>query len=783
MKVTSIQSKISIAVVGIIIAFGIVTVLTTYSYTSNKLIDDKSVELKSSVSQIVLTIEESSLQAMNLAKSVASNPQIIFSLKQNVLHPEINQILSSYNSNKDYSAIYIINQSGIAVASSDLTFINQDYSFRPYFQNALKGQPFVDVSLGVTSKKLGYYFSTPVHDSDKNIIGVAVVKMIPDHFDGILNNSITDHMSDLVITDKYGVIISSVKQGRVFSSLGPISHVNKLEIARTKSYSDVDIKPLQYLPAQKIVEDKTPGINVREIWDQIDHEKESLYVSPIANTSFWLVSEVSNEDVQDAVAKVSAIISSIVFLTTIATMLSVYLIISRTLAPIKKIVNMADKVSKGEYDQPNPIKTDDELGDLGKSMEIMAASLKKRYVTLETQVAERTAEITRSNQDIKEQQQAILNILEDVEESKSDLEKFKLAVDNASDHIVITDPEGIVLYANKAVETVTGFSSDFVIGKKTGGKELWGGLMPLSFYQDFWKTIKTDKKTFTGEILNRRKNGSRYTVMASISPVLNDDEEVVYFVGIERDITREKEVDRMKTEFISLASHQLRTPLSAMKWFSEMLLAGDAGKLLPEQKEFVQNIYSSNERMIQLVKSLLNISRIEAGRIIIDPKPVSISKIINGVAKELEPQLKSKKQTITIDIVTTLKKIKLDEKLIWEVFKNLLTNASKYSGPKAKINISVTTKDNQLICQISDNGYGILPKDQPRIFEKFYRGENILKLETDGTGLGLYLTKAIIDSSGGKIWFKSILNKGTTFWISLPLSGSQAKAGEVEINR
>ena len=392
-------------------------------------------------------------------------------------------------------------------------------------------------------------------------------------------------------------------------------------------------------------------------------------------------------------------------------------------------------------------------------------------------------------QELQEQKKAILNILEDVELGKersdqlaSDLKKFKLAVENANDHVVITDPNGMILFANKSVERITGFSADEIIGKKAGSKELWGGLMTPEFYTNLWKTIKIDKKPLLGEVKNKRKNGVEYIAKASISPVLNEKNEVDYFVGIERDITKEVQVDKMKTEFISLASHQLRTPLSAMRWFTEMLLNGDMGKMTPEQVEAIQNIDSSNKRMITLVNSLLNISRIESGRIIVDPRPTDVHLIIQDVVKELEQKYNEKKQKIILTVHPGLPLISLDEKLIHEVYVNLLTNAIKYSPENTEIIISISKKDDNLISQVSDNGYGIPTAQHDKIFQKFFRADNVAKRETDGTGLGLYLVKSIIESSQGKIWFKSEENKGTSFWFTLPLSGMKEKKGEVSLN-
>lgn len=276
-------------------------------------------------------------------------------------------------------------------------------------------------------------------------------------------------------------------------------------------------------------------------------------------------------------------------------------------------------------------------------------------------------------------------------------------------------------------------------------------------------------------------SGRKFPVTSVTAPLRTDDH-VIGIVKVFRDVTREKEADRMKVEFISLASHQLRTPLSAIKWFSELLLDGNSGTLLNEQKEFVEKISGATERMIELVSSLLNISRIESGRIRIAPKPTDLIELVNTVCQDLSAQMNKRKQQLIISTHEKIPLINIDARMIRHVYMNLISNAIKYSPPGGQIMVIISRKDGSIISQISDNGYGIPEREQTKIFQKFFRAENAIKKDTEGSGLGLYLAKAIVNSSRGRIWFKSNENTGTSFWFSLPIVGTQPKEGEVSLD-
>lgn len=398
-----------------------------------------------------------------------------------------------------------------------------------------------------------------------------------------------------------------------------------------------------------------------------------------------------------------------------------------------------------------------------KKLEITAGELRESRKTLEQKVFERTR---------------------DLADVVADLKKFKLAVEDVYDHIIISDSEGVVLYANPAAEKITGFKREEIVGKKAGA--LWGGLMDKTFYEKMWKTIKIEKKTFLGNIINKRKTGEQYESEIHISPILDKDSNPIFFVAIERDITKEKAIDKAKTEFVSLVSHQFRTPLTSINWYIEILQGGDEGELNDKQKEFLSEIYKSSKRMVQLVNDLLNVSRLETARLKIEPVPTDLIAFLNGVRKELEPQIHNAGCQVLLDFPEKkIATVNVDQELLRQVIVNLLINAINYSSAAKKGNVivSLSVSAKEYTISVKDDGIGV-PKDvQSRIFEKFFRGDNAREVVVEGNGLGLYLSKQIMEVSGGTIGFSSEVGQGTKFYVTIPLAGMKPKQGEIGLKR
>jgi PAS domain S-box-containing protein len=356
-----------------------------------------------------------------------------------------------------------------------------------------------------------------------------------------------------------------------------------------------------------------------------------------------------------------------------------------------------------------------------------------------------------------------------------DLAMFKIAVEQVYNHVVITDTNARITFVNKAAETITGYLSEEMIGKTP---RLWGGQMDESFYKTLWQTIKFEQKPFHGEIQNKRKNGELYYAILTITPLKDSQGALKGFIAVEEDITRLKEIDKLKDDFLSLASHELRTPLTEIRWFAERLAKKDTDA---SRLSIIEKIAISNKHMIDLVNVLLNISRIESGRLTISSVPTRVADLVTQALSEANIKYANKKQSVLVEIQPNLPQLQTDPELVGRVMVNLIMNAMRYSPESTKIKITLSMHQDSLVFTVQDHGYGIPQSAQEHIFSRFYRAENIITKVTDGSGLGLYLSKIICKELNADLTFQSQENSGTTFTFSMPLKGISAKKGEVSL--
>jgi len=393
----------------------------------------------------------------------------------------------------------------------------------------------------------------------------------------------------------------------------------------------------------------------------------------------------------------------------------------------------------------------------------------------------RMAGVTKDIGNIKRVQEVLESRTSELEHAQEkivaeirNVEKFQKVVDSSTQAAAITDPQGSIIYVNAAWETLNQYTSTEALGRNP--KILKSGKTAPEVFVALWEKIHAGLPYHTEEVTNRRKDGSEYLAGLWIYPIV-DDGKIVFFVSLLEDITQRKEVDRAKTEFVSLASHQLRTPLSAIRWYSEMLLSKYVGELNEKQQQYVKEIYAGNLRMVELVNALLNVSRIDLGTFAIEPEDIDLFEVCDSVLSELTPQIVEKKQSVNRIYDQKVGLYKGDKKLLRIIFQNFLSNSVKYTQPEGQVVVEIARRDPDLLIRVGDNGYGIPKAQQGKIFEKLFRADNVRQKDTEGTGLGMYIVKAIVEQSGGKIWFDSEENKGTTFYVTLPIAGMPKKTG------
>ncbi len=230
-------------------------------------------------------------------------------------------------------------------------------------------------------------------------------------------------------------------------------------------------------------------------------------------------------------------------------------------------------------------------------------------------------------------------------------------------------------------------------------------------------------------------------------------------------------IDNITSDFVSLASHQLRTPLSAIKWNTEILMMQKSGgKLNKKQLSYLREIYRSTERAISLVNDLLDVSRIQEGHIHLEYRPIKVEDVIAEIIDNFSTLIKSSQVSINLEIINgPIPKIETDGEKLKRIIINLLSNSIKYTPAKGKISLSVAKNKNHIKISVEDSGVGIPKTDQIKIFAKFFRSPNVIRMVPDGTGLGLFIAKSLVVAMGGKIGFKSLEGKGTIFYFTLPL--------------
>jgi PAS domain S-box-containing protein len=393
------------------------------------------------------------------------------------------------------------------------------------------------------------------------------------------------------------------------------------------------------------------------------------------------------------------------------------------------------------------------------------------------------------NIELENTKKAMLNVLEDLAVEKSNVDvsmaKERAILLSIGDGLFATDEKGVIIFINKKAEKLLGVKSANMLGKV---------FCEVLLMEDEKNNIVLAKNRPTNIVLKKgfvsttnssyyyvRKDKTKFPIALTVRPIILEGR-IIGAIEVFRDVTQEKAVDKAKSEFISVASHQLKTPATAVKLLAERLLSGKMGEFTDKQKEYFNDIYSSNERMINLVNSLLKVSRIEVGAYTVSLEKNDAYIIVKSVLDELKYIINKKRLKLTIISPKNHVILLLDEHMFRIAINNLVTNAIQYTHEGGEIQVECkvegkgvvvggkTLKEDYFVVTVSDNGYGIPKNVQNKVFTKFFRADNAREKHTDGTGLGLYIVKSTLEYSGGLIWFTSQENKGTSFYVAIPMT-------------
>lgn len=396
-------------------------------------------------------------------------------------------------------------------------------------------------------------------------------------------------------------------------------------------------------------------------------------------------------------------------------------------------------------------------------------TLRRRELEMAELKKERGGEI----EELKRSRVALMNILDDVEESRKKAEeerdKTQGIIANLADGLLLFDAENKLSLINPRAEFFFKVKRENITDKSIPGLGNIPNFKPVA------DLVGAEIK----DIFRKEIQITADLVLEISTVQVAAEKEKLGTLVILHDVTREKVIERMKTEFVSLAAHQLRTPLSAIKWTLRILLDGDLGEINQEQRDFIEKTYASNERMISLINDLLNVTRIEEGRYIYKPTLTDLETVTQFVVNSYKEE--AERRQIKLEFKkpeTPLPQVSIDVEKIRLSVQNLLDNALRYTPAGGSVTISLNCDKKEVEFSIKDTGLGI-PKDQQnRVFAKFFRAANIMRIDNEGSGLGLFIAKNIIEAHGGRIWFESEENRGSVFRFTLPVKEEFEKASE-----
>ncbi len=423
--------------------------------------------------------------------------------------------------------------------------------------------------------------------------------------------------------------------------------------------------------------------------------------------------------------------------------IAIALVVSqRIVTPIRQVTGAARAIGRGEFDQEIPVTGSSEVGILAEEFNSMRWNLKSAVEKL-------------------------------TEEEK----KMTAIVNSIAEGLILLDSSDRVLHINPAAERLLNLSVDNIDKDIT---EIIQNDELLHIFEDNQRQISLNKPTeqipskyeetsFTSEV-TLIHHDEKLVLRIIASPFLDEYGLTLGTVYLFEDITREKEIDQMKSDFISLVSHELRTPLTSIIGFVSFILDGKAGAINDRQRNSLARVQRQSKRLAALINDLLDISRIESGRIQMEQESISLLEIVTQRLEEIRPQADEKSIRLALTAPESVPTILGDEARMGQVFTNLIGNAIKFTPDNGEVSVKIEVDGNLLHVEVIDTGPGIRAEERQKIFDKFYQLSDISTRQQGGSGLGLSITKSIVEAHGGKLWIDDgNQGKGSNFQFVLPL--------------
>lgn len=435
-----------------------------------------------------------------------------------------------------------------------------------------------------------------------------------------------------------------------------------------------------------------------------------------------------------------------ILLIALSAMLS-YLLAKELTTPLRDLAGKVTRLHPQQWGFKRTVETGDEVEVLDVALDDLVRRLKHVYDHLEEEVTDRTVELKK----LYARDRAIL--------------------EGIGQGVVTVDKEGNVTGANPAAAGLLHASSEELIGQSveqaimlTGRNNApLKGVHPVISCLSLRRMVRSTPDVVWNV---HRKDGSLLPVLLVATPLLQGGD-VIGAIVVFQDITQERQIDELKSEFISLASHQLRTPLSSVRWYAE-LIAEEPEHLTEDQKAHLMAMRSSLERMATLLTALLQAAHVEEQNFTADIRPTDLVAMLSGLQEEYGAYARDAHHSFELVVPGHKAMCLCDPILLSIVLQNLLTNALKYSAAGTQVQMGLLRRENRWIIEVKDCGIGIPQAEQYRIFQKFFRSKNVLRMDTDGNGLGLYITKSIMNRLGGDVSFDSVEGSGTVFSVTLP---------------